>query len=549
MNEGTHGWSETAPRCVRRCGGRPGLPGYDAWIKAFQGPKALDHKAGGFGQAYNAQCWAECRRHAVAFLEEARQRLGAARLKDEFDEAVRQYKVVRDNLDAVAKLFPFHLSDPKGMGRRIKEAPTRAKAARALAAARKAEVAGLRALARIAVALGAKDIDVNKVGEVALPPEASKAEPPAPSRAAPRAIGGMDYSKLKLEGNGHTQDSFSLAVQAAARLLGKRPDYEMIYCLSSNAFAPAIDKGEDCTAWWHVQGWMGDRATETVAGRLGLRTERLALPPDELSPGNSKEVFERKALAARKRAATVLRKAMEAGKVVITSGGWRTRDGGGFVPWCWWGIITRADDDGNIAGSCLRAVPGQRRGVTRPMDYVGDRWAISSGKPTLTAHEADVTMLRQAVARIRGTGACKEDKRAAYGLAAMDVWIAKMKQVPFCAPCSKVRPDGPVGCALNNGQTTSAGAKVAASHLRKRKGAFKAEPRRHMQAAAGHYDRIVELLTPALTGKGGPRYRQFIGDAHKQKAHAKVLQQVKAELAAAADEMEKALAAEGAEKR
>ncbi len=86
-----------------------------------------------------------------------------------------------------------------------------------------------------------------------------------------------DYSKLDLKGNGHTQDSFSLAVQSAAKLLGKEADYETIYCLSGNAFAPAIDKLEDCTAWWHVQGWQADQAMETVAEAMEKEATRQEL--------------------------------------------------------------------------------------------------------------------------------------------------------------------------------------------------------------------------------------------------------------------------------
>jgi len=66
----------------------------------------------------------------------------------------------------------------------------------------------------------------------------------------------------------------------------------------------------------------------------------------------------------------------------------------------------------------------------------------------------------------------------------------------------------------------------------------------HLRAAAAHYDRIVALFGPALQDDGPESYRQIIGDLGKQKAHAeKVLKPVKAELAAAGQEMEKALAA------
>ena len=354
--------------------------------------------------------------------------------------------------------------------------------------------------------------------------------------------GKPDYSKLNFKGNGHTQDSFSLAVQAAGRLLGKRPDYETIYCLSSNAFSPAIDLGENCTAWWHVQGWQGDKAMEAVASRIGLRAERLELPPDNLSPKDSKAVFERKALEHRKACAKLLREKIDAGAVVLTSGGWKVRTKEGFAPWCWWGIITKATDDGDIRGACLGASPGRAVGFRdRPLDYLGHCWALSPAKPALTAHQADLKMLEQAVARIRGKGPFKADKRTTYGLDAMDEWVKQMAKVPFCTSCAHAGPKGMAGCAVNNAQTTLAGARVAASYLRKRKGALPDKAQPHLEAAAKHYDRIVELLKPATWGF----YRRVLNDAEKQKAHAEnAFRPVKAALAAAADAMEKALAAE-----
>jgi hypothetical protein len=127
----------------------------------------------------------------------------------------------------------------------------------------------------------------------------------------------------------------------------------------------------------------------------------------------------------------------------------------------------------------------------------------------------------------------------------MDAWIAKMEQLPFCGPCFKSAPDRVWSCALNNGQTTTAGAAAAAAWLRRNAGQLAPDARPHMERAAAHYDRIVALLAPAMDWNGPGHYCHFIGDLDKQKAHADVLRQVKAELAAAADEMEAALAAEG----
>ncbi|MHC4716019.1 MAG: hypothetical protein ACYS5V_03555, partial [Planctomycetota bacterium] len=369
------------------------------------------------------------------------------------------------------------------------------------------------------------------------------ATPGRPSAVTPSAWSPPDYSKLRYEGNGHTQDTFSLSVQAAAKLLGVDADYETIYCLSGNAFAPAINKGEDCIAWWHVYGGMGDRAMATVAGRLGLNAERLALPPDNLDPKDPKDVYERKALVHRKACAAVLRQAMQSGAVVINSDGWQVRAKEGLAPWCWWGIVTKVADDGDIRGACLGADPGKVIGFRdRRLEYLGTCLAISPAKPGLSQRQADPAMLRQAVARVRGETPYESGNKGIYGLAAMDAWIAQMEKVPFCGPCSDAGPKGMAGCAVNNVQTTRAGATAAASYLRKRKEGLGTEAQPRIEAAAEHYDRIAELLKPASWGF----YRSILNDAAKQKAHAHaVLVPVKAELVAAADEMAKALEAEG----
>jgi hypothetical protein len=143
---------------------RTGPSGYDSWIKALRNTELwAKPDTDGMGQAYNAQCWAECRKNAVAFLEEAKKRVGDQKTDADFDEAVKQYKVVSEALAAVAKAFPFDHMNPSAMTDHVKDAANREKAAKALETARDAERKGLRALAKIAVALGAKDIDPDKV--------------------------------------------------------------------------------------------------------------------------------------------------------------------------------------------------------------------------------------------------------------------------------------------------------------------------------------------------------------------------------------------------
>jgi len=145
-----------------------GLAAYEAWIAALTSEEALKNKDIGFGHAYNAQCWAECRRHAVAFCQEAGKRLGTAKTRAGFDAAVRHYQTVSKQLNLVAKTFPFDVADRKAMDERIADPARRKKAVDALAAARAAELAGLKALAEVAVALGAEGIDPKTVGATAV---------------------------------------------------------------------------------------------------------------------------------------------------------------------------------------------------------------------------------------------------------------------------------------------------------------------------------------------------------------------------------------------
>jgi len=174
------------------------------------------------------------------------------------------------------------------------------------------------------------------------PMEAPKPQPvaeqPAPNPADKENIvnAKLDYSTIELQGNGHEKDSFSLTVQAVAKLLGKGVDYETVAALSSNVFAPCICTGESCTAWWHM--YARDRCMDLVGKALGLRFRRLELP-----------VFEGEMTDARlaeydSACAPIVRQAIDNGQVVVTSGGWQVTGGPyGLVPWCWWGMVYLKD--------------------------------------------------------------------------------------------------------------------------------------------------------------------------------------------------------------
>jgi len=122
---------------------KAGLAGFDKWVQAVE-----TRKADGMGMAYNAAVWSECRDFAVAFLWEAKDRLGGE-WTGLFDEAIGHYEVVAANLRAVSQALPFHGLKPE----HIQDESRLRTALEHLKRAREAEASGLKALERIAAEL------------------------------------------------------------------------------------------------------------------------------------------------------------------------------------------------------------------------------------------------------------------------------------------------------------------------------------------------------------------------------------------------------------
>jgi hypothetical protein len=122
---------------------KTGLGAYDNWIDALK-----NQTANGFGVAYNAEAWHECRYYAVEFLKESGSRLGT-KSAPLFDRARGHYEVIRDRLEEIGGLFPFIGFDPA----HIKDSARRQKAINALRVARDAEAKGLESLEEIVKAL------------------------------------------------------------------------------------------------------------------------------------------------------------------------------------------------------------------------------------------------------------------------------------------------------------------------------------------------------------------------------------------------------------
>jgi hypothetical protein len=120
---------------------KAGPAAYNNWIQALEEGKASD-----MGTRYNAGVWVECRRNAVAFLEEAKSRLlGLADAP--FDQAIAHYRMVAQKLGAVAELYPWLLSASDEDLLPVDDNSHAAVVA--LGAARDAEVAGLAALRKV----------------------------------------------------------------------------------------------------------------------------------------------------------------------------------------------------------------------------------------------------------------------------------------------------------------------------------------------------------------------------------------------------------------
>jgi hypothetical protein len=121
-----------------------GLQGYDNWIKGLE-----SGAANRFGMGYNAAVWHECRKFAVEFLVEARDRL-AGKANDLFDQAIQQYGVVADRLGSLSERYPFI---PESSPKTIPVDNACLEAVSWLKEAREAESRGLSLLARLAEGL------------------------------------------------------------------------------------------------------------------------------------------------------------------------------------------------------------------------------------------------------------------------------------------------------------------------------------------------------------------------------------------------------------
>jgi hypothetical protein len=346
-----------------------------------------------------------------------------------------------------------------------------------------------------------------------------------PDRSALLALASHDH---------HPFDPFSLTMQAAAAAFGIEAPYEEVYALSSNCFAPDIRPDEECRITWRMRG--RGQCLDLVADALGLRVRPLGcFSPREYGRRGDWPWREKS-----REAAARAREALANGEVVIADTGW-------LQDFMLWGIVTEVRDDGTMLG----VTPNGRTDNT--FDHIGSVWALGPKGARLDRHEADLRMLRRAVARVRANeepflpdslacglpavGAPEVPGAVLWGLPAMDRWIEQMEHVPYQQDDAASSVGNARLCAWH----TLHGAEVAARQLRIVSDRLGARSAPALRSAAEHYDQIAELLRPAVHGEGEASYAAIMGDPEKQRAHADVLRQVKSELAAAADDIADAL--------
>jgi len=93
---------------------------------------------------------------------------------------------------------------------------------------------------------------------------------------------GKPDAGVVLQGNGHSEDAFSLTFAAAANRLGQDAPYEDVFPLSTNPFAPAFYLPELCPSFWHQRG--REHGLDVLAARFGLHCEELRLPDTHINP-------------------------------------------------------------------------------------------------------------------------------------------------------------------------------------------------------------------------------------------------------------------------
>ncbi|KPK41865.1 MAG: hypothetical protein AMK72_14840, partial [Planctomycetes bacterium SM23_25] len=496
-----------------------GLPGYDVWIAALENEElAKTDEVIGFGQGYNGMCWAECRRRAFEFLQEAKERLNDDELAPLFDEAIEHYATVSESLTQVSKTFPFDADDQAAMARRIKDPDRRTRAVTALKTAREAEAAGLKTLAKTAVALGAQGIDANPFA----------AEVPAPGApAVDHATEEMtvttgadrvkrERGKVWIEGMEKVnwggsffarEDSQARCLVEALRCAGHDVTYAEVMGLSGAAFKLTMAPNLHVAV---IHSEMGMDWTEIVSRVWGVEYEWEAIDlSNEKNPGWRRQLHQ----------------------AAVDSVG---RGIPLFYMDGEWNLLVGCREDGS--GFVCRPYAGHKADgyveMEEPKGFLGEAWFASvlrpAGRPA-DRRESVVRSLQAGVELARRPA--EEDGGRLYGFQAYEAWIAALEQD---------RQDASKhGNAFSYSQLLTSRA-AAAEYLRKVAGGFGDEATSHLRAAADRYESISQRLWDGRACVESPWDKSWT--AENRAIEARIMRDNLADDQTAIAEIEKALA-------
>lgn len=348
---------------------------------------------------------------------------------------------------------------------------------------------------------------------------------------------------LSFTGDIYRRDAFSMAMVAACRCFGKAVDYDTVFALSGNGFAPDIRPGEPERSFWPYQG--RERNLDLVCSALGLsyRAFNVAQAPSGGCPSSfPKAADQMDEWRATYRSPVIdeVERIWANGEALLSMGEWFYTP---QVCWTEWGFVTSTDMHGSRRrpDGGLYGYASNGRGDNE-VDFVRDGYVLGLRSAPTRATDTDRQILKRASDRIMGKLSAG-DREIVFGVKALDAWVKSMVEVKgFCPGCYSRDPANTWHCAADVAVPTVEGSRFSATWLRALADKKDGRSAAHLRAAANHYDRIVALFEPALRHEGPESYRAITGDLQKQRAHAeKVLRPVRAELSAAGREMQTAL--------
>ena len=327
---------------------------------------------------------------------------------------------------------------------------------------------------------------------------------------------------------------------ASLNALGRTADYETVYVLSCNPFAPDLRPDEPSRCHWQMQG--RERCLDLIATAFGL-THRpfpnyhdLADIPPMPKENAAAEIWLKEYYA--KPAASYLSHALQIGEVVVSAGEWAFAPGlNPGINWCDWGAVVEARQDGTILGASANGR------VDNVITHIRDGWILRSDENPLPHEVVHRKALERAILRIRGseTPFNPGPRKIVFGLFAMDAWIEAMNSVPFDVEKWGGK-DRSAEQALKASLPVLEGSRTASQFLRRvadEDGGISAAP---LREAATRYERIAELLEPWLSNSGAESYAAIMGDLARQQEHAaKTLRPIRECLVNVATCLEKAL--------